>query len=52
MDPDAYKTFDDFKAAILERWEQLEIPMIRKLIDTMPRRVQAVIDAKGWHTCW
>jgi transposase len=36
--------------AVQEEWEKLPIQYLRALIGSMSRRVQAVIDAKGWHT--
>ena len=36
--------------ALLEEWKKLDIDVINTLIDSMPRRLQAVIDAKGGST--
>ena len=36
--------------ALVEEWEQLDIGGVNHLIDSMPRRLQAVIDAKGGST--
>jgi len=33
-----------------EVWDSLEQLLINDLIDSMPRRVVAVIEAKGWYT--
>jgi transposase len=33
--------------ALEEEWKKLDMDIINKLIDSMPRRLQAVIDAKG-----
>lgn len=31
-------------------WEAIEQETINHLVDSMPRRIQAVLDAKGWYT--
>ena len=31
-------------------WEEIEQEVLDKLVDSMPDRIQAVIDAKGWYT--
>ena len=37
-------------AAIIEAWDSIEQSWIDNLIDSMPRRLEALIKAKGWHT--
>jgi hypothetical protein len=44
------KSADDFKNAILQEWESLDLSTLEKLVESMPRRRQAVMKAKGWHT--
>lgn len=36
--------------AAVEVWEGLEVRMFENLLDSMPRRMQAVIAANGWYT--
>jgi len=31
-------------------WLQIPVDVINKVLDSMPKRLQAVIDAQGWHT--
>jgi len=37
-------------AALQEEWGRIPLCVVRELITSMPRRVAAVIEAKGWHT--
>ena len=39
-------------ASAQEEWEQISQEVIDKLIDSMPVRLQAVLDADGGHTKW
>jgi hypothetical protein len=36
--------------ALQEEWKRLDMDKINKLIESMPRRMQAVIDARGGST--
>jgi hypothetical protein len=36
--------------ALQEEWAKLDVEYIRKLYESMPRRVAAVVEAKGGHT--
>jgi len=48
-----YKDFanDDALAdAVMTEWKNIPIAIVHSLIESMPRRLQAVINAKGWHT--
>ena len=36
--------------ALRVAWERVPQALIDRLIESMPRRLQAVIDAKGWYT--
>ena len=40
----------EIKVALLEKWEKINIKVINSLIESMPRRVQALIEAKGGAT--
>lgn len=41
---------DRFNELIERAWEALGQEYFDKLIESMPRRIQAVIEAKGWYT--
>jgi hypothetical protein len=41
---------EDLMHALEEEWDKLDIEVINHLIDSMPRRLQVVIDAKGGST--
>ncbi|KAF2229036.1 hypothetical protein EV356DRAFT_540027, partial [Viridothelium virens] len=36
--------------ACQEQWWKIRRSLLRKLIQSMPRRIKAVIKARGWHT--
>jgi hypothetical protein len=36
--------------ALIEAWDALEDRLFQSCLESMPRRVAAVIEAKGWHT--
>jgi hypothetical protein len=44
---EALKALED---ALIEAWNDLPDGLFEQCADSMPYRVQAVIDAKGWHT--
>jgi hypothetical protein len=31
-------------------WDRLDLGVLKHLSDTMPHRVQAIIDSEGWYT--
>jgi len=41
---------EDLVAAVQEEWAKLDMAKVNSLIESMPRRLQAVIDAKGGST--
>ena len=41
---------DDLLNKIKEIWEQLPLETLQTLVESMPARMQAVIEAKGGHT--
>ena len=45
---DAIKTI--LKTRLNEVWWQIGEEVLRNLIDSMPQRVRALLDAKGWYT--
>ena len=42
----------ELRQALLEEWDQIPQYKIRSLISSMRRRCQAVIEARGHHTCY
>jgi hypothetical protein len=36
--------------AAIEVWLDLEVELVNKLIDSMPRRITALRKARGWYT--
>ena len=40
----------ELRQALLEEWDQIPQYKIERLISSMPRRCQAVIEARGHHT--
>jgi len=45
-------TLKDVKQAIFEEWDKITVDNIQKHVDSLPQRVQAVVDANGGHTRW
>jgi hypothetical protein len=37
-------------ATAQEAWQQLDLSILEGLSESMPRRVQAIIDSDGWYT--
>ena len=44
------RTQDDLRIIVKESWENVSADDLMKLIETMPARCQAVLDADGGHT--
>jgi hypothetical protein len=44
------KSFATFKNALFKAWDEIGPEVIEKLIKSIPKRLQAVIDAKGFNT--
>ena len=36
--------------AAQEAWQALDLDIMKRLSETMPHRVQAIIEADGWYT--
>jgi len=45
-------SLDELKTAIREAWDKITVQDIDKHARSMEKRVQAVLDAKGGHTCY
>ena len=45
-------SMDALRVAVLEEWSKITLEKVREVLETMPRRVQDVIDAKGGYTVW
>jgi len=43
---------EELQNVIAEEWEATPLKFLRKLARSMPKRLQAVIDAKGDHTSY
>ena len=41
---------EDFKRKLKEEWTKITPDTLRKFVSSMPRRIQAVLDADGKHT--
>jgi len=46
------KSHKDLIVALQEEWEKLDIEKVNRLIESMPRRLEAVIKAKGGATTY
>ena len=42
--------WDALKAAIVEAWQKIPNSLIKRLVESMPQRLEAVRKAKGWQT--
>ena len=40
----------ELEEALQSAWDALPNSLFESLIEGMPRRIQALLDAKGWHT--
>jgi hypothetical protein len=50
--PDPQFTYDQLRAAVREAWDEVTEQQLSDLINTMPKRMQDVIDADGGYTKW
>ena len=48
--PSARTNIHKFRAALHREWDLIPMERIKKLVESMPRRLEAVINAKGGHT--
>ncbi|PQE05349.1 transposable element tc1 transposase protein [Rutstroemia sp. NJR-2017a BVV2] len=48
--PQYHSSYIRLKEAVLEAWDSITEGQIRELIESMPVRCKAVIEADGWHT--
>jgi hypothetical protein len=44
------RTYNQLQEIVREAWESITTEDLRELIESMPARCQAVIDAEGGHT--
>jgi len=44
------KTVDELKTALSEEWSKFDVSILRKVVDSMPQRIEAALDAKGGPT--
>jgi transposase len=47
---DTLTNYDDLRAAVRAAWEAVPVSYLQELLESMPARCQAVIDADGKHT--
>ena len=47
---ESQSAYDELARVIVEAWEAIPQDYIDKLIKSMDNRVNAVLEAKGWHT--
>jgi len=43
-------TMEELQDVVAAEWDKVDRDYMRTLVHSMPKRCQAVIDAKGWHT--
>jgi transposase len=48
--PEIHRSYPRLREAVAEAWNAITTDQIRELIQSMPARCQAVIDAQGGHT--
>jgi hypothetical protein len=48
---DNLRGYDELRAAIIAAWEAVPPAYLLELLESMPARCQAVIDANSMHTC-
>ncbi len=48
--PQIHRSYLKLKAAVIKAWNSVTYGFIEELIQSMPARCKAVIDAGGWHT--
>jgi len=46
------RTNENMQRALVEAWNSIPDEEVEEMIDSMPERVQAVIQANGGHTRW
>jgi hypothetical protein len=46
---DTDETLQELIEAAQEAWEAIDFDILKKLNDTMPHRIKAVIEADGWY---
>ncbi len=48
--PNTTETLEHLIKCAIDTWDRMGEQLLNKLIDTMERRVKAVLDAEGWYT--
>lgn len=44
------ETFEDFKTRVINMFEKIDVDMIDRTIESMPKRIDAVLSSKGYRT--
>jgi hypothetical protein len=47
-----FASVEELKARIKTCWEEIEVAMLEKLVDSMPKRIFEVIKSDGGHTVY
>ena len=42
-----FKSFGTFKAGLINEWNEIELKVLRSLIDSMPKRLELVLAGNG-----
>jgi hypothetical protein len=45
-----FKTKNELWSEVMKAWNEIPVSTCMKLVDSMPRRMLAIIRAKGWNT--
>lgn len=48
--PNNKETLERLRIAAKEAWHSIDRSILRRLVDTMPHRVEAIIASEGWYT--
>jgi hypothetical protein len=41
------RTIDELKVALREEWSKFDVLILRRVVDSIPRRIEAVLGAEG-----
>jgi hypothetical protein len=50
--PNNATTHERLIDAAQEAWDSLDLDIMKRLSETMPHRVQAIIEVEGWYTSY
>ena len=52
IDCEGITTKEQLIVAVKNAWDQVTLPELRKLISSVPRRIESVIERQGHHTTY